>query len=292
MSIVPSEFRNPPWRLKNDQFSPLKLTAFVGMFIPAVLIAHGFLTAQFHLRPTAWLLYWSGVWATILLLATLFVTPARKLFRWGKLIHIRRTVGVGAFAYTLVHVYYFAALEQFDPPVLVEEVGERFTLMVALVSFVGLSMLAGTSFDAAVQKLGGQTWQRLHYLIYPTVALAIFHFLLSPSSAGGLPFTFTGVFIWLMVWRILDRRGLGSDPVALFVLGLCVTFGTAIFEATWAGTVHGLDPWLTLSFNFSLILGISAGWQVFAMSMIVAVIAMWRLNLVARPVQSYHSQSR
>ena len=60
MSIVPSELRNPPWRLKNGQFSLLKLTAFVGMFLPAVLIAHGFLTAQFHLRPIAWLLYWGS----------------------------------------------------------------------------------------------------------------------------------------------------------------------------------------------------------------------------------------
>ena len=42
--------------------------------------------------------YWSGVWATALLLLALAITPALTITQWGQLIIVRRMIGVAALA--------------------------------------------------------------------------------------------------------------------------------------------------------------------------------------------------
>jgi DMSO/TMAO reductase YedYZ heme-binding membrane subunit len=55
------------------------------------------------------LTYWSGVWATAILLMALAVTPAATISRWPALLDVRRMIGVTALAYTIAYVaIYFA----------------------------------------------------------------------------------------------------------------------------------------------------------------------------------------
>jgi hypothetical protein len=59
--------------------------------------------------------YWSGVWATAILLKALAVTPAATIFRWPALVDMRRMIGVTALVYTIAHVVIYFAFRHGKP---------------------------------------------------------------------------------------------------------------------------------------------------------------------------------
>src|SRR3984893_3936746 len=86
----------------------------------------------------------------------------------------------------------------------------RLTLILATLSTIGLIVLGGTSVDAAVRYMGAKNWQRLHTTNYVISALAILHVLLARGTYAET-YILTGIFFWLMAWRVLARNGLGAD---------------------------------------------------------------------------------
>jgi len=212
------------------------------------------------------MVYWSGVWATVVLLLALAVTPSAKIFRWPAIMDVRRMAGVTVLIYTLVHALIFFAFRSWDPSLIIKETVPRWSPIVALLSTVGLIVLGGTSFDAAVRSMGVKGWQWLHNTVYLTAALAIGHVLL---VRGVYPeqFALTGIFLWLIIWRALNRRRLGTDLKALALLTLGSSLLTALLEAGWYWSRRGFDVPGTLRNNFSLDaleIGIPPAWQVIA----------------------------
>src|SRR5678815_5284818 len=136
----------------------------------------------------------------------------------------------------------------------------RLSLIVATASTLGLIALGVTSLDAAVVRMGAD-WNRLHNTVYITTTLALIHYLLSPGSFPE-QFLMCGMFFWLMVWRVLNRRGRGAEVRALAVLAVVSCLFTVLFEALWNWVYHGAEPSWTLGNNFSLVLGVSPGWQI------------------------------
>jgi hypothetical protein len=84
------------------------------------------------------------------------------------------------------------------------------------------------------------------------------------------------MFFWLMVWRVLNRRGRGADAGALALLAVASCLFTALLEAGWIWAYHGYEPLGTLSNNFSLVLGISPAWEVLALGLLIALAAAGR----------------
>jgi hypothetical protein len=76
-----------------------------------------------------------------------------------------------------------------------------------------------------------------------------------------------------MVWRGLNRRGLGTDATALALLAVVACLVTALLEAGWAWAYHGYEPSMTLGNNFSLVLGVSPAWQILVLGLVVALAA-------------------
>src|SRR3984893_4549520 len=107
------------------------------------------------------LTYWSGVWATLVLLMTLAVTPAVAIFRWPALIDVRRMIGVTALVYTIAHMVIYFALRQWDFASIANDMTTRLTLILATLSTIGLIVLGATSVDAAIRYMGAKNWQRL-----------------------------------------------------------------------------------------------------------------------------------
>src|SRR5947209_4375195 len=85
-----------PWQDRNRRFSWLKASTFALMLYPAIRSAYLFGIEDYGVVPLAGLTYWSGVWATVILLMALAVTPAVTIFRWPALIDVRRMIGVTA----------------------------------------------------------------------------------------------------------------------------------------------------------------------------------------------------
>jgi methionine sulfoxide reductase heme-binding subunit len=259
-----------PWQDRSGRFSWLKMGTLVLLVAPAIRFSYQVSAGEFGTFPLSGMVYWSGVWATVILLFALAVTPVAKIFRWPAIIDVRRMAGVTALVYTLGHAFVFFAFRSWDISVIVKETIARWSPIVAILSTIGLIVLASTSFDAAVRYMGVKRWQWLHNTVYITAALAIGHVLL---VRGVYPeqFVVTGLFLWLMIWRTLNRYGFGTDLKALTLLALGSSLVTALLEATWYWSRRGFEVSGTLRNNFSLTsfdIGIPPIWQVLTFGLV------------------------
>jgi sulfoxide reductase heme-binding subunit YedZ len=261
-----------PWQDRKRQFSWLKATTLALMFVPAIWIVYQVATEQFGPVPLGGMTYWSGLSATALLLLALAVTPVMTIFRLDRLIDVRRMIGVTALAYSIGHIFIYFALRFWNFTSIVHEMATRFSLIVAMLATIGLIALGATSLDAAVARMGAKGWKRLHNTIYACAALALLHYLLSPDIYPEQYLT-TGMFFWLMVWRVLARRGRGTNARVLALLAVASCVFTALLEAAWIWAYHGYEPAGTLQANFSLDLGVSAAWRVLALGLLIAAVA-------------------
>jgi sulfoxide reductase heme-binding subunit YedZ len=178
-------------------------------------------------------------------------------------------IGVTALVYTIAHIIIYFALRFWDFPHIAHEMATRPSLIIASVATIGLVALGATSFDSAVRRMGAN-WQRLHNLLYLITALALIHYLLSPDIYPEQYLT-SGMFFWLMSWRLLCRRGRGTDTKALVVLAVVSGLFTAILEAAWVWAYHGEEIAGTLAENFSLDLGVSPAWKVLVLGVLIAL---------------------
>jgi sulfoxide reductase heme-binding subunit YedZ len=263
-----------PWQDRNRRFSALKASVFALTFAPAIWLAYQFGTGEFGIYPLALggLIYWSGVWATAVLLAALAITPALRIFGWNALIDVRRMIGVAALVYTIAHIVIYFPLRFWNLAFIANEMVTRLTLIVATVSTIGLVALGVTSVDAAIRHMGAKNWQRLHNTVYVFSALALLHFLLSRGSFAE-QYLMSGMFLWLMVWRVLDRYGRGADAKALAILAVVSSLFTAFFEAGRVWATRGYEPSWTLGNNFTLDFGVPPTWQILALGLLIALAA-------------------
>jgi sulfoxide reductase heme-binding subunit YedZ len=213
------------------------------------------------------------VWATVILLLALAVTPALSIFRWRALVDVRRMIGVTALAYTMVHIVLYFGLRSWNFAAIASETLTRLTLIVAVLSTIGLIALGATSLDAAIRRLGARSWQRLHNTNYAITALAILHVML---ARGTYPeqYLLSGMFFWLMAWRGLARYGQGTDAKALALLALASCLFTAFLEAGFLWGRRGYDLPGTLGNNFNpamLEVGVPAAWQVLGFGLLFAL---------------------
>ena len=264
-----------PWQDANHKWSWLRAGAFALMFMPALWVIYQYYDEQLGTVPLAGLTYWSGVWATSVLVLALGITPAVTILRWKRLIDVRRMVGVAALFYTIGHIVIYFALRRWNFSNIGVEMVTRPTLIVATLSTFGLVVLGATSFDAAVRSMGAKGWQQLHNAVYVASGLAIVHYLLSP---GIFPdqYLMSGMFFWLMAWSVLNRRGQGRDVRALAILAVVSCLFTALFEAAWIWVYHGYKPIETLADNFTMVLGVPPPWTVLVLGLLFAVASAMR----------------
>lgn len=274
-----------PWQDRKGRFSWLKGGTFALMLAPGLWLLYQVEGGHFGPIPLAGLTYWSGVWATALLLLALAVTPARTILRWTQLVTVRRMIGVTALFYTLGHIIIYFALRMWDFAFIGGEMVGRFTLIVATVATAGLIPLGVTSFDAAIRYMGIRDWNRLHNTVYVFTGLAVLHYLLSPGIYAS-QYLMTGMFFWLMAWRMLDRHGQGRDLRALTFLALAAFPFTALFEAAWMWAYQDFDPLWVLANNFTLTLGVSPAWQVFLLGLLIPLAGAAERILTGTPLRA------
>lgn len=278
-----------PWQDRKNGFSWLKASTFALMFAPALWLVDQVETEQFGPVPLGGMTYWSGLWATALLLLALSITPAVAILRWKNLIIVRRMIGVTALAYALAHIVIYFALRFWNFASILHEMGTRVSLILASIATIGLIALGATSLDAAVRRMGARGWQRLHNAIYLVAGLALVHYLLSPDVYPE-QYLLSGIFFWLLVWRLLDRHRQGTNPWVLAALAVASCLFTALLEAGWIWVYHGFKPAGTLANNFSLDLGVSPAWKILVLGLLIAAAAGLRRG--ARPVREVLTTAR
>src|SRR5678816_2003231 len=99
-------------------YMPTVLSRLKGVLFGACLFPFGQLlyygfTDDLTANPIEFITRFTGSWALIFLLASLSVTPLRKIFGWNDLIKFRRMLGLFAFFYAVLHFSTFMVLDHF-----------------------------------------------------------------------------------------------------------------------------------------------------------------------------------
>lgn len=135
------------------------------------------LTNQLGANPVERLLHVSGEIAIWNLGAVLSLTPLRVLFPRSVIVNAlnrhRRYIGVSACVYGLIH-FSCHVLYQGDWDDLLQSFSKPF-IWFGLAGLSILVLLALTSNNWAVRKLGGRRWKLLHRLAYVAAIVLIFH---------------------------------------------------------------------------------------------------------------------
>ncbi len=155
-----------------------KIVALAILFgIGAFLLIVPGLTNQLGANPIERLLHVSGEIAIWTLGAVLSLTPLRVLFPRSAIVNAlnrhRRYVGVSACIYALIH-FSCHVLYQGDWDDLLQSFTKPF-IWFGLAGLSILVLLASTSNNWAVRKLGGKRWKLLHRLAYLAAIILIYH---------------------------------------------------------------------------------------------------------------------
>jgi sulfoxide reductase heme-binding subunit YedZ len=93
--------------------SRLKVAVFLACLVPLGRLLYNGFTDDLTTNPIEYITHFTGSWALIILLASLSVTPLRKISGWNELIKLRRMLGLFAFFYVLLHFSTFVGLDHF-----------------------------------------------------------------------------------------------------------------------------------------------------------------------------------
>ncbi len=155
----------------------LQALAIVVGVLPAASLVWAALTDGLGAEPIERVTHVTGSWTLRFLLASLAVTPFRRLFGWRWIAPLRRTFGLTAFSYACLHYLTYIVLEHFfDWELIVEDVLERRYVTVGFAALLCLVPLAVTSTRAMMRRLG-RRWNALHRLAYLAGVLGTIHFL-------------------------------------------------------------------------------------------------------------------
>lgn len=162
-------------------------------------------------NPVETLTHRTGDLALYCVLATLSVTPLRRLLGQGWLIKLRRMLGLYAFFYGSLHfaVYFFdRVLVQDDGlqlSAVLKDIAKRPYITVGTLAYLLMVPLAITSTTYMIRKLG-RRWQILHRLVYATGVLAILHYTWLVKADVRKPFYFGLLLAVLLGTRLVQRK--------------------------------------------------------------------------------------
>ncbi len=177
--------------------------------------------------PVNYITHFTGDWAVYLLLASLAVTPVRRLspkIAW--FIRFRRMLGLYAFFYASLHLAtYLFLFSGYDLPTvltsvraghpgaviaewklvwptILDDLLKRRFIQVGLFAWIILFALALTSPAFIMRAMGGKNWQRLHRLVYIAAIAAVIHFWWLVKTGVRTPWRDTAVLTVLLLARL------------------------------------------------------------------------------------------
>ena len=151
-----------------------------------------------------------GRTAVYFLIASLCVTPLLRLGRVN-LMKFRRPLGLLSASYAGLHLLAWVVLDMgLRWEQTLRDIARRPYLTIGMVVLVILAVLAATSSNAAIRRLGVRRWGVIHRLVYLAAPLALFHWLLAHKIWPAKPLLILGAVAILLglrlVWALSRRR--------------------------------------------------------------------------------------
>lgn len=177
---------------------------FAVLLAPLAQLAYGYWADNLTANPIEYITRFTGSWALLILLASLAITPLRKLTGWNELVKVRRMLGLFAFFYAALHFATYMVLDlYFDFAAIAKDIWKRPYITVGFSALLMMIPLAVTSTAAMIRRLG-KRWQQLHYLVYAIATLGVLHFywlvkadIRRPVQYGAMLALLLGFRVWL-----------------------------------------------------------------------------------------------
>ena len=193
-----------------------KPLVFILCLVPLAGLVFIVLTGRTSANPAEDILLTTGIWALRFLLATLTITPLRRLTGWNVLIQYRRMLGLFAFFYAVVHLASYIAFDRFFAfDEILTDVAKRPFITAGMTAFVLMVPLAVTSTRGWIRRLG-RRWQTLHRLVYVSALAACLHFIWKVKVVIGEPVYYAAILGALLgvrlLWRYRPRAPVDRQP--------------------------------------------------------------------------------
>lgn len=178
-----------------------------------------------------------GFISIIYLYITLLISPLYDVLPFlpfrALAVRSRRALGVSAFFFGLLHGFLgfffllggFAGLRFLDAKYL-------FGISLSFVALLILSVLAATSFDFMIKKLGGPRWTFIHRFVYLAAFLLVFHVLLLGSHFVDLSAVIPQVF-FAALFLLLILESIRFDRYMFKKFSTFPRLGIAFVVVVW-----------------------------------------------------------
>lgn len=160
----------------NQQVKWLRILIHISAWALFLVLLWRYFSGNLTYNPILAATQLTGKYGLVFLMLSLSCTPLATITGSRIFVPVRRTLGLYAFAFAVVHLSLFIGVDYgFNWQQITEAILEkRYTLVGSLV-FIILAVLAATSSKWSMKKLK-RNWNRLHQLIYVAAPLAVLHY--------------------------------------------------------------------------------------------------------------------
>ena len=152
--------------------------------------------------PDRYIILRAGTLGLVFLVASFACTPIRRLSGWPKVVQLRRPLGLYGFLFVGIHFGVYLFFENgLDVALIWRDLGERRAMSIGVVAFLLLMPLAVTSTLGWQRRLG-RRWRQLHWLVYPSILLSIWHYLWLDRDFKRTPLIYAVVVLLLLLFRL------------------------------------------------------------------------------------------
>jgi sulfoxide reductase heme-binding subunit YedZ len=195
----------------------LKPLVFTVSLAPASYLVFLGFTNNLGVNPAETLQLETGVWGLRFLVATLAITPLRRVTGWNRAIQYRRMLGLFAFFYAFLHFLTYLVLDKyFALGEMMADVFKRPFITMGFLAFVLMIPLAVTSTKGWIRRLG-RRWQVLHRLIYVSGVAAAIHYVWKGKvllgSSVGYAIVIGILLAFRLVWQPRSAKSVKTQRV-------------------------------------------------------------------------------
>lgn len=184
----------------------IKAVLHILCWLPLIRLIIDWYRDDLTANPIEFLTHSTGTWALVILLASLAITPLRKIKALNWTIKLRKMLGLYAFLYVCLHFAIYIGLDHFfDWARVGEDIAKRPYITVGFAAFVMLVPLALTSNKFSIRKLTGKRWQQLHWLVYPAAIGGVVHYYWLVKADITEPLIYATVLAVLLGIRIIYK---------------------------------------------------------------------------------------
>jgi sulfoxide reductase heme-binding subunit YedZ len=176
---------------------------FVACLLPLVYLGWRWYNHDLTANRLEYVARFTGRWTMRFLIASLAITPLRRMPGLNPLIGYRRMLGLFAFFYGVLHMLHYIVIDlRFDWLTLLDDLTYRRFFIAGMIALALMVPLAITSTKSWIRRLG-KNWQRLHNLVYLSALAATVHYVWQWKAISIPSLYYPAVMVLLLLARVV-----------------------------------------------------------------------------------------